>query len=208
MATMLAVCTTDAAVDAATLQKALGEVVAHSFNAISVDGCTSTNDTVLVLASGQAGAPSPGALTAALTEACDALAQQMVADAEGATKVAHVCVRGAASDAAAHQAARKVAESMLVQCSLFGEDPYWGRVVSELGSAGTPFDIDRVSVAYGGVVVCAGGVAAAHDEAAVAAHMSGRHIQIDCDLGLGPGRAVVLGTDLGYGYIDENRTTS
>ena len=208
MATMLAVCTTDAAVDAATLQKALGAAVAHSFNAISVDGCTSTNDTVLVLASGRAGAPSPGALTEALTEACDDLARQMVADAEGATKVAHVCVRGAESDAAAHQAARKVAESMLVQCSLFGADPYWGRVVSELGSAGTPFDIDRVSVAYGGVVVCAAGVAAAHDEAAVAAHMVGRHVQIDCDLGLGSGRAVVLGTDLSYGYIDENRTTS
>ena len=208
MATMLAVCTTDAAVDAATLQKALGEAVAQSFNAISVDGCTSTNDTVLVLASGRAGAPSPGALTEALTEACDDLARQMVADAEGATKVAHVCVRGAESDAAAHQAARKVAESMLVQCSLFGADPYWGRVVSELGSAGTPFDIDRVSVAYGGVVVCAAGVAAAHDEAAVAAHMVGRHVQIDCDLGLGSGRAVVLGTDLSYGYIDENRTTS
>jgi len=208
MATMLAVCTTDAAVDAATLHKALGEAVARSFNAISVDGCTSTNDTVLVLASGRAGAPSPGALTEALTEACDDLARQMVADAEGATKVAHVCVRGAESDAAAHQAARKVAESMLVQCSLFGADPYWGRVVSELGSAGTPFDIDRVSVAYGGVVVCAAGVAAAHDEAAVAAHMAGRHVQIDCDLGLGSGRAVVLGTDLSYGYIDENRTTS
>ena len=208
MATMLAVCTTDAAVDAATLHKALGEAVARSFNAISVDGCTSTNDTVLVLASGRAGAPSPGALTEALTEACDDLARQMVADAEGATKVAHVCVRGAESDAAAHQAARKVAVSMRVQCSLFGADPYWGRVVSELGSAGTPFDIDRVSVAYGGVVVCAAGVAAAHDEAAVAAHMAGRHVQIDCDLGLGSGRAVVLGTDLSYGYIDENRTTS
>ena len=208
MATMLAVCTTDAAVDAATLRDALGVAVAQSFNAISVDGCTSTNDTVLVLASGRAGTPSSGALSAALSEACGSLAQQMVADAEGATKVAHVCVRGAESDEAAHRAARKVAESMLVQCSLFGEDPYWGRIVSELGSAGSPFDVDRVSVAYGGVVVCAGGVARAHDEGAVAAHMAGRHIQIDCDLGLGPGQAVVLGTDLGYGYIDENRTTS
>jgi glutamate N-acetyltransferase/amino-acid N-acetyltransferase len=97
---------------------------------------------------------------------------------------------------------------MLVQCSLFGADPYWGRIVSELGSAGTPFDPERVAVAYGGTVVCAAGVAAAHDEAAVAAHMAGRHIQIDCDLGLGSGQAVVLGTDLGYGYIDENKTTS
>jgi glutamate N-acetyltransferase/amino-acid N-acetyltransferase len=112
------------------------------------------------------------------------------------------------SDQAAHVAARKVADSMLVQCSIFGEDPYWGRIVSELGSAGTPFDIDRVAVAYGSTVVCADGMAVSHDEAAVAAHMAGRHVQIDCDLGVGPGQAVVLGTDLGYGYIDENRTTS
>jgi glutamate N-acetyltransferase/amino-acid N-acetyltransferase len=119
-----------------------------------------------------------------------------------------VRVRGAPGDDAAHRAAHKVADSMLVQCSLFGEDPYWGRIVSELGSAGTPFDIDRVSIAYGGTVVCAAGMAVPHDEAAVAAHMAGRHIEIDCDLGLGSGEAVVLGTDLGYGYIDENRTTS
>jgi glutamate N-acetyltransferase/amino-acid N-acetyltransferase len=208
MATMLAVLTTDAAVDAATLQKALHEAVGASFNAMTVDGCTSTNDTVLVLASGLAEVPAPSAFTAALTEACVSLAEQMVADAEGATKVAHITVRGATTDEAAHAAARKVADSMLVQCSLFGGDPYWGRIVSELGSAGTPFDPDRVAVAYGGTVVCAAGVAAPHDAAAVAAHMAGRHIQIDCDLGLGTGQAVVLGTDLGYGYIDENKTTS
>src|SRR5579872_5535732 len=208
MATMLAVCTTDAAVDGPTLQKALHEAVAASFNSITVDGCTSTNDTVLVLASGRADSPSPAALTAALTEACGSLAEQMVADAEGATKVSHVTVRGAVSDEAAHVAARKVADSMLVQCSLFGADPYWGRIVSELGSAGTPFDIDRVAVAYGGTVVCAAGIAVPHDEAAVKAHLAGRHVQIDCDLGLGEGKAVVLGTDLGYGYIDENPTTS
>ena len=144
-----------------TLQAALREAVAASFNAISVDGCTSTNDTVLVLASGLGARATPDALTAALTEACRSLAEQMVADAEGATKVAHIRVRGAANDHAAHVAARKVADSMLVQCSLFGEDPYWGRIVSELGSAGTPFDIDRVSVAYGGTVVCAAGEAVA-----------------------------------------------
>jgi glutamate N-acetyltransferase/amino-acid N-acetyltransferase len=152
--------------------------------------------------------PSPAALTDALTAACTSLAGQMVADAEGATKVSHIRVVGAATDGAAHQAARKVADSMLVQCSLNGEDPYWGRVVSELGSAGVAFDMDKVSVSYGDVVVCAGGVAAPHDAAALAAHLAGRHIEIVCDLGLGPGTAAVLGTDLGYGYIDENRTTS
>ncbi len=208
MATMLAVCTTDAAVDGKTLQQSLRDAVASSFNAITVDGSTSTNDTVLVLASGLGASPSPEAFTKTLTEVCRSLAEQMVADAEGATKVSHVRVRGAASDEAAHVAARKVADSMLVQCSLFGEDPYWGRIVSELGSAGTPFDIDRLSVAYGDTVVCAAGEAVPHDAAAVARHMAGRHIRIDCDLGLGPGDAVVLGTDLGYGYIDENRTTS
>jgi len=208
MATMLAVCTTDAKVDVATLRSALQDAVDASFNTMTVDGCTSTNDTVLVLASGLGLEPSPAVFTAALTEACRSLTEQMVADAEGATKVTHVRVRGARSDEDAHRAARRVADSMLVQCSLFGEDPYWGRIVSELGSAGTPFDLDSVSVAYGGVVVCAGGVAAAHDEAAVKAHMAGRDIDIVCELGLGSGEAVVLGTDLGYGYIDENRTTS
>ncbi|HVT41866.1 MAG TPA: bifunctional ornithine acetyltransferase/N-acetylglutamate synthase, partial [Acidimicrobiales bacterium] len=208
MATMLALCTTDAATDAATLQTALRQAVASTFNAMTVDGCTSTNDTVLVLASGLAASPSSAALAAALTEACGSLAEQMVADAEGGTKVAHIRVRGAATDLDAHRAARKVADSMLVQCSLFGEDPYWGRIVSELGSAGTPFDVDRVSVAYGSTVVCAAGEAVAHDEAAVATHMAGRHVEIVCDLGLGSGEAVVLGTDLSYGYIDENRTTS
>ncbi len=208
MATMLAVCTTDAAVDPAMLQVALHEAVGASFNEITVDGCTSTNDTVLVLANGAGWRPSAAAFTAALTEGCRLLAEQMVADAEGATKIAHVRVRGATSDREAHRAARKVADSLLVQCSLFGEDPYWGRIVSELGSAGVPFELDRASIAYGGVVVCAAGVARPHDEAAVARHMAGRHVEIDCDLGLGQGEAVVLGTDLGYGYIDENRTTS
>jgi glutamate N-acetyltransferase / amino-acid N-acetyltransferase len=208
MATMLALCTTDAEVDPLTLRTALREAVDASFNMMTVDGATSTNDTVLVLASGRAAAPSVDALTEALTQACSSLAEQMVADAEGATKVSHIRVVGAVNDSEAHQAARKVADSVLVQCSLNGEDPYWGRVVSELGSAGVAFDLDRVSVAYGPVVVCAGGVAADHDATALAAHLAGRHIEIVCDLGLGNGVAAVLGTDLGYGYIDENRTTS
>ncbi|HEY3844687.1 MAG TPA: bifunctional glutamate N-acetyltransferase/amino-acid acetyltransferase ArgJ [Acidimicrobiales bacterium] len=208
MATMLALCTTDAAVAPDLLAAALRAAVGVSFNAMTVDGCTSTNDTVLVLASGLGASPSLEALTAALSEACSSLAEQMVDDAEGATKVSHIRVVGAEDDAAAHRAARKVADSMLVQCSLNGEDPYWGRVVSELGSAGVAFDPDRVSVAYGDVVVCRGGVAADHDAASVAAHLAGRHVHIVCDLGLGGGSAAVLGTDLGYGYIDENRTTS
>ncbi|HUA95691.1 MAG TPA: bifunctional glutamate N-acetyltransferase/amino-acid acetyltransferase ArgJ [Acidimicrobiales bacterium] len=208
MATMLAVLTTDAEVDSLTVQRVLARAVERSFNALTVDGCTSTNDTVMLLAGGVAGPVSEEGLQAAVTEACQVLAAQMAADAEGATKVARVTVAGARSDDEAHRAARKVAGSLLVKCSLNGADPYWGRVVSELGSAGVGFDPDRVSVAYGGIPVCVDGVAADHDAAAVAAHMAGRHVEIACQLGLGPGSSAVLTTDLGYGYIDENRTTS
>jgi glutamate N-acetyltransferase/amino-acid N-acetyltransferase len=209
MATMLAVLTTDVRCDPSPLSDALGKAVGATFNRMSIDGCTSTNDTVLVLANGASGSSVPVAVvTDALEQACGELAGMMAADAEGATKVAHVVVRGAVSDDDAHRAARKVADSLLVRCSLNGEDPYWGRVVSELGSAGVAFDLDRVEVAYGGVVVCRAGVAADHDDAALRAHMQGRAIELSCDLGLGAGTGGVLTTDLGHGYIDENRTTS
>jgi glutamate N-acetyltransferase/amino-acid N-acetyltransferase len=208
MATMLAVLTTDAEVDSGTLQRVLARAVGPSFNALTVDGSTSTNDTAVLLAGGAAGPVAGEALEEAVSEACGALAGQMAADAEGATKVARVTVTGARSDDEAHRAARKVAGSLLVKCSLNGGDPYWGRVVSELGSAGVGFDPDRVSVAYGGVPVCVEGVVADHDAAAVAAHMAGRRVEIECHLGLGRGVSAVLTTDLGYGYIDENRTTS
>ena len=117
-------------------------------------------------------------------------------------------VIGAASAEDAHRAARKVAESQLVQCSLYGGDPYWGRIVSELGSSGAAFDPDRVTVSYGGMVVCRDGVAAAHDEERVRAHMAGRVIELTADVGLGDGEAAVLTTDLSPAYIDENMRTS
>lgn len=209
MATMLAVLTTDAVVDPVDLSTALARAVGGSFNRLCVDGSMSTNDTVAILASGASSAtPSSGELTEVLTETCSALARMMAEDAEGATKVAIVRVRRAASDDDAHRAARQVAQSQLVQCSLNGGDPYWGRIVSELGAAGVSFDLARVAVGYGGVTVCQAGEALDHDVAAVAAHMAGRTVEITCDLGLGTGEAAVLTTDLGYGYIDENRTTS
>ena len=208
MATMLAVLTTDAAVDPAVLRSALQQAVADSFNALSVDGCTSTNDTVIVLASGRAGTSDADSVGDALAEACTSLAAQMAEDAEGATKVARVRVTGAASDEEAKAAARKVAESQLVKCSLFGADPYWGRIVSELGTAGVAFDPDRVEVAYGGVVVCAKGIAVAHDAEAVRVHLLGRRVEITADLGLGAGAGVILTNDLTPGYIDENMRTS
>ena len=208
MATMLAVVTTDAAVAPGTLRALLGEAVDVSFNAMTVDGCTSTNDTVLLLASGQAGAVPADQLGAAVTAVCRSLAEQMVADAEGATKTARIWVTGAASHAEAHVAARKVASSLLVKCSLNGEDPYWGRVVSELGSAGVSFELERTSVAYGGIEVCAHGAAVPHDADALRAHMAGKVVDIRCDLGIADGEGAVLTADLGYGYLDENRTTS
>ena len=208
MATMLAVLTTDADVEPAPLQAALAAATAASFNEMTVDGATSTNDTVIVLASGRAGPPDAARFAAALTEACAGLALQMAADAEGATKLVRVRVRGARTDAHAAAAARKVAESQLVKCSLYGCDPYWGRVVSELGSAGVEFDIDAVSIAYGGVVVCRGGVACEHDTEALAAHMTGREIDLDADLGLADGAAEIVTADLTHAYVDENMTTS
>jgi glutamate N-acetyltransferase/amino-acid N-acetyltransferase len=180
----------------------------ESFNSMTVDGCTSTNDTVILMASGRAGLADPNVLVDVVTEACSTLAGQMLADAEGASKIFQVRVTGARSDGEAHRAARKVADSLLVKCSLNGGDPYWGRVASDLGSAGIDFDMDRLDIAYGGVTVCHDGTAANHDRAAVAAHLSGAMVDIHCRLGLADGDGVVMGVDLGPGYIDENRTTS
>ncbi len=208
MATMLAFLTTDAGVEPGPLADLLRIAVRDSFNSMTVDGCTSTNDTVVLMASGRAGTADPNVVVDAVTEACSSLANQMVADAEGASKIVHVRVSGARSDGEAHRAARKVADSLLVKCSLNGEDPYWGRVASDLGSAGVAFEMDRLSIDYGGVTVCRDGVAATHDPSAVAQHLAGPVIDIHCRLGLADGTGVVMGVDLGYGYIDENRTTS
>jgi glutamate N-acetyltransferase / amino-acid N-acetyltransferase len=215
MATMLAVVTTDAVIAPHTLQRALADAVAPTFDCLLVDGSRSTNDTVLVLANGAAGnaavdgdAAAAHAFTDALTAVCGSLAEQMARDAEGATKFVRVEVVGAASDADARTAARAVAGSQLVQCSLNGSDPYWGRVLSELGASGVHLDPERVDIAYNGVSVCRDGVACAHDERALAAAMDEHDITITCDLRVAHGRAAVLTTDLSHAYIDENRRTS
>jgi glutamate N-acetyltransferase/amino-acid N-acetyltransferase len=208
MATMLAVLTSDAEVDPDTALRALRTGVQGSFNVLSVDGCQSTNDTVILLANGTQGTVDEATFTDAVSRACVDLATQMAGDAEGATKVVWVEVTGAASDSEAVQGARAVAESQLVKCSWYGEDPYWGRIVSELGSAGIAFDPDRVSVAYDGEVVCRDGVAAVHDIDAVCEHLAGRHLRVSADLGLGDGSGHILTNDLTHGYIDENKGTS
>ena len=204
MATMLAVLTTDAEADPAQLKAILQAAVSTSFNVLMTDACRSTNDTVILLASGAAGPVPQEDLAAAVGQACGDLALQMAGDAEGATKVVKLTVSGAASDADAEAGARQIARSALCKCSWFGQDPYWGRLASEIGSAGIDFDQERVSVRYGGVEVAGGGVSIVHDEAAVAAHMAQRHLVIDCDLGLGSGTFTVLTNDLTHAYIDEN----
>ena len=174
MATMLAVLTTDAEVEPTELRQMLRDGVAGSFNVLMTDACRSTNDTVIALASGAAG-PVPAAdLAAAVARACAELAAQMAGDAEGATKVVTLSVRGAATDADAEAGARQIARSALCKCSWYGQDPYWGRLASELGSAGIGFDQERISVAYGATTVAAGGVSIDHDAEAVAAHMAQR----------------------------------
>lgn len=209
MATMLAVLTTDATLDGQVLAEVLRAAVAESFNAMSSDGCTSTNDTVILLASGVAGPPSdPAAFASAVAEVCLDLATQMVGDAEGHTKVVRVQVTGAASDDEARAGARKVAESQLVKCSWYGKDPYWGRIASELGTAGIAFEADKLSVRYGDLVVAERGVTAAVDPAAIAAYMEQEWIEVTAHLGLGDGRAHILTNDLTHAYIDENMGTS
>lgn len=208
MATMLAVLTTDALVAPDLLAAALRRAVASSFNELTVDGCTSTNDTVAVLASGLGPAVDFDELSAALTTACQDLAFQLAEDAEGTTRVVRVRVLGAQHTADAARAARAVAESNLVKTSLYGADPYWGRVVSELGASGAAFDLDQVRVSYGPTLVFADGLESPHDRAAVADYLESPVVDLVCDLGLGDGEAAVLSTDLGPGYIEENMRTS
>jgi glutamate N-acetyltransferase/amino-acid N-acetyltransferase len=217
MATMLCVITTDALVESQTLQRALQLAVDASFNLMTTDGSRSTNDTVLVLAGGAAGnAPIAAgtaeahALADALTTVCASLSDQMAHDAEGATKFVRLTVKGARSNGEALRAARAVAQSQLVKCSWFGGDPYWGRILSELGASGSFLDPDKVDIAYNGFTVCIGGVAApgGFDAEALAKSMQQKEIEVVADLHLGNGAATVTSVDLAPGYIAENMGTS
>jgi glutamate N-acetyltransferase/amino-acid N-acetyltransferase len=208
MATMLAVLTTDAATDAETLTRALQKAVAPTFNTLTVDGAESTNDTVLVLASGTAGSVAEGPLEAALTEACRSLAVQMADDAEGSTKTVFLNVTGAATDGEAAKAARDTANCQLVKCSWYGKDPYWGRIAAEMGAAGVVFDPDTITIAYGSHVVYRDGAEQSPDQAALTGYMDRRHLHLNVDLGIGTGSAEIVTTDLTHAYIDENMGTS
>jgi glutamate N-acetyltransferase/amino-acid N-acetyltransferase len=206
MATMLSVVTTDAVVDAATLEESLRAAVRVSFDRLDVDGSMSTNDTVLVLASGASGVtPEPAALTAAFTAVCKDLAKQMQADAEGVTKRILVRVTGAANEDDAVTIARTVARDSLVKTALFGSDPNWGRVAAAAGYADADLDPEKLDVTINGALLCAGGVAAGDR---TAADLSGEDILVEVSLGLGDGVAEILTTDLSHAYVEENSAYS
>ncbi|HEY1675898.1 MAG TPA: bifunctional glutamate N-acetyltransferase/amino-acid acetyltransferase ArgJ [Streptosporangiaceae bacterium] len=206
LATMLCVLTTDADLPPADLDAALRDAMRVSFNRLDTDGCMSTNDTVLLLASGASGvAPELADFTAMLTEVCTDLARQLQLDAEGAGKMIMVEVIGAASEDDAVQAGRAVARSNLLKCAIAGEDPNWGRVVSAVGTTAAEFEPDRLNVAINGIWVCRNGCAG--DERSKV-DMSPRDVTITVDLSAGPDTATILTTDLTAEYVHENTAYS
>ena len=211
MATMLGFVFTDADIPAPLLQKLLARSNDRSFNAITVDGDTSTSDTVLLCATGAAGNAPPADLRAvrdferALDSVMIDLAQQIVRDGEGASKFVTVNVSGAASARAARRIGLTIANSPLVKTAIAGEDANWGRIVMAVGKAGEKADRDRLSIAIGGVTITENGqLAPGYDETPVAGHMQGAEIDIDVDIGIGRGRATVWTCDLTHGYISIN----
>jgi glutamate N-acetyltransferase/amino-acid N-acetyltransferase len=206
LATMLCVLTTDAVATAEELDAALREAVRLTFDRLDTDGCMSTNDTVLLLASGASGvALDPADLAAMVHAACDDLSRQLVGDAEGATKDVVIEVTGAATEDDALTVARAVARSNLLKCAIHGEDPNWGRVLSAVGTTDAEFSPDAIDVAINGIVLCQGG-AAYGDRAHV--DMRARSVCITVDLHAGDRSADVRTTDLTAAYVHENSAYS
>ena len=205
MATLLVVLTTDAPLSGPVCRQLLRGAVRPTFNRISVDGDGSTSDSVALLASGTAPEP-PGleVLGRALHAVCADLAQQVVADGEGATRVAAVTMRGAATEAEAERLARAVATSLLVRAAIHGADPNWGRILMAMGTAGVHFDPRRVSVTCGGITVCRFGVAASFDRGQVAVAMDRDVVELGVDVGSGDATATVLTCDLTPEYVRFN----
>jgi glutamate N-acetyltransferase/amino-acid N-acetyltransferase len=202
LATMLVVLTTDAVTDAATADRVLRRATAVSFDRIDSDGCMSTNDTVLLLASGASGmTPDEDALLDLVGQVCLDLARQLIADAEGASKEIEIVVSGSDTEDDAVHVARAISRSNLLKCAIHGEDPNWGRILSAVGTTDAVFEPDRVDVAINGVWVCrAGGVGDARE----GVDMSGRTVRIDVDLGAGDARATLWTNDLTAEYVHEN----
>ncbi len=206
LATMLVVVTTDAVVDAELADSALRVATSLTFDRIDSDGCMSTNDTVLLMASGASGvAPDPASFTDAVTQVCADLARQLIADAEGASKDIDIAVVNAVSESDALEAARAVSRSNLLKCAIHGEDPNWGRILSAVGTTSAAFEPEQVNVAINDVWVCkAGGVGDSRD----LVDMTGRLVRITVDLGAGGAEARVLTNDLTADYVHENSAYS
>ena len=206
LATMLVVVTTDADLSPAELDSALRSATAVTFDRLDSDGCTSTNDTVLLMASGAAGVkPDHKDFTRALTEVCADLARQLQRNAEGASKYVTIEVVGAASEHDAVTVGRSVARNNLLKCALAGSDPNWGRVLTAVGTTDAVFEPDRLNVAMNGVWVCRAG-APGDDRSKV--DLRGRDVTITVDLSAGPHSAVILTTDLTEAYVHENSAYS
>jgi len=206
LATMLCVLTTDADLEPAQLDAALRNATATTFDRLDTDGCMSTNDTVLLMASGASGVtPDKTEFTLALTDVCADLARQLQLDAEGANKMISIEVIGAASEADAVTVGRSVARNNLLKCAIGGEDPNWGRVLSAVGTTAAVFAPDRLNVAINGIWVCRHG--APGDERAKV-DLRPKDVTITVDLSSGPHAAIILTSDLTTAYVHENSAYS
>jgi glutamate N-acetyltransferase/amino-acid N-acetyltransferase len=206
LATMLCVITTDAVAEAPALEQALRRAAALTFDRLDIDGTCSTNDTVLLLASGASEiAPPQADLDNAVVNVCNDLCAQLQADAEGVTKRVNVIVTGAATEDDALTAARVIARDSLVKTAVFGSDPNWGRVLAAVGMAPISLDVDRITVSFNDSVVYRDGVGA---PGARQVDLSGADIDIVVDLALGDGQAVIRTTDLSHAYVEENSAYS
>ncbi|WP_329570272.1 bifunctional glutamate N-acetyltransferase/amino-acid acetyltransferase ArgJ [Kitasatospora sp. NBC_01266] len=206
LATMLVVLTTDAAVDAGQLDDALRAATRTTFDRVDSDGCMSTNDTVLLLASGASQVtPDAAEFAAAVEQVCADLARQLVGDAEGASKDIRIDVTGAATEDEAVTVARTIARNNLLKCAIHGEDPNWGRVLAAIGTTDAAFDPDKLDVAINGVWVCRNG-SVGEDRALVS--MTDRQVVIAANLNAGPAQATVWTNDLTADYVHENSAYS
>jgi glutamate N-acetyltransferase/amino-acid N-acetyltransferase len=202
LATMLVVLTTDADMDAAGLDRALRDATRQTFDRVDSDGCMSTNDTVLLLASGASQlTPEYGEFALAVRAVCDDLARQLIGDAEGSSKDIRIEVVGAASESDAVEVGRSIARNNLLKCAIHGEDPNWGRVLSAIGTTSADFDPDRLGVAINDVWVCKNG-SVGEDRDLVS--MTGREVRITADLAAGSESAVIWANDLTAEYVHEN----